>query len=239
MPPDPVNLIEPKIIRLPVPPPAGHPLWHTWRAFYGLLWSEWFAHSRLLLVVLTSWVASVWILPLYLNPACILLFGPLFAIIAGPIYGGHDTSEGCEEFTFALAPTRGERYLARLTVGGGALLLLTAIDLLALGLDLPQILAKLFVDTGLIHPWPAFKSGLLFGLVVVLPFTVFALSFVISALTHSRTLLLSAPLWAALISLTALRLGFWYEELVWEKLNGLVSCPLLALISAEIGRAHV
>ena len=39
-----------------------------------------------------------------------------------------------------------------MAVGGGALLLFTTLDLMALGLDLPQILAKLYVDTGLIRP---------------------------------------------------------------------------------------
>jgi hypothetical protein len=90
------------------------------------------------------------------------------------------------------------------------------------------------VESGLIRPWPVFKSGLLYGLVLVLPLTVFAFSFVISAITHSRAILLSAALWSILISLTALRLCFWYEELVWGNLNGLFSCPVLALLSAAV-----
>ena len=162
------------------------------------------------------------------------MFGAFFAIVAGPVYGGSDTSEGCEEFTFALPPTRSERYLARLVVGGGALLLLTGMDVLALGLDLSQILAKLFVDSGLIRPRPVFKAGLLYGLVLVLPLSVFAVSFVISAVTHSRPILLSASLWAILFSLGVLRLGLWYEELLWETFNGWFSCPLLALLAAGI-----
>jgi len=231
MSPEPVNEMEPKIVSFPVPPQSKVSSGSEWRAFRGLLWCEWYAHSKLLLFFLAAWVASVWVLPLYVSPAWILILGAFFAIVAGPVYGGSDTSEGCEEFTFTLPPTRAERYLARLVVGGGALLLLTCINLMALGLDLSQVLAKLFVDTGLIHPRPIFKSGLLYGLVLVLPWAVFAFSFVISAITHSRAVLVSAPLWAILISLTALRLGFWYEELVWRKLNGLFSCPLLAFMS--------
>ncbi len=232
--PEPVNGTEPKIVPLPVSTQSKALRWSGWRAFYGLLWCEWYAHSKLLLFFLATWVASVWILPLFANPVWVLIFGALFAIVAGPAYGGSDTSGGCEEFTFALPPTRAERYLARLTVGGGALLLLTTMDLLALGLDLPQILAKLYVESGLIRPWPVFKSGLLYGLVLVLPLTVFAFSFVISAITHSRVVLLSAALWSILISLTALRFCFWYEELVWGKLNGLFSCPVLAVLSAAV-----
>jgi hypothetical protein len=228
---DPAREIEGKIVPLETmaaPEPAAG---DKWKAIHGLLWCEWYAHSKLLLFFLAAWLACVWVLPLYANPAWILLFGVLFALVAGPIYGGSDTIDGCEEFTFALPPTRGERYLTRLAVGGGALLLFTALDLLALGLDLPQILAKLYVDTGLIRPRPVFESGLLPGLMVALPFAVFAFSFVLSAVAHSRALVLTAWFWAALLSLVALQLGFWYEELVWDKLNGFFSCPLLALLA--------
>jgi hypothetical protein len=228
---DPAREMEGKIVPLePVVAPETSTR-DKWKAIHGLLWCEWYAHSKLLLFFLAAWLACVWVLPLYANPAWILLFGALFALVAGPIYGGSDTIDGCEEFTFALPPTRGERYLTRLAVGGGALLLFTALDLLALGLDLPQILAKLYVDTGLIRPRPVFESGLLSGLMVALPFAVFAFSFVLSAVAHSRALVLTAWFWAALLSLVALQLGFWYEELVWDKLNGFFSCPLLALLA--------
>jgi hypothetical protein len=188
----------------------------------------------LLLCFLAAWLAAVWLLPLYGNTAWILLFGAVFALVAGPVYGGSDTLEGCEEFAFALPHTRGQRYLARLTIGGGALLLFTSLDLLALGLDLPQILAKLYVDTGLIRPWPVFRSGMLYGLVLTFPLALFAASFVLSILTHSRALVLAAWFWGLLFSLAVLRVGFWYEDFVWENLNGFFSCPLLALVSVAV-----
>ena len=227
----PVPEMERKIVPLEVTITSETPAGNTWKTIHGLLWCEWYAHSKLLLFFLAAWLACVWVLPLYANPAWILLFGALYALLAGPIYGGTDTIDGCEEFTFALPPTRGERYLARLAVGGGSLLFFTALDLLALGLDLPQILAKLYVDAGLIRPRPVFESGLLPGLMVALPFAVFSFSFVLSAIAHSRALVLTAWFWAALLALAALQLGFWYEELVWDRLNGFFSCPLLALLA--------
>ena len=233
MPHQPRSEVKATIVRLEAvvaPGPQAHSWWKVAR---GSLWCEWFAHSKLLLFFLATWLVCVWVLPLYANPAWILSIGALYAVLAGPLYGGSDTIEGCEEFSFALAPTRGERYLARLVVGGGTLLLFTALDLLALGLDLSQVLAKVYVDTGLIRPRPAFKSGLLYGLVLALPFAVFAVSFVISALTHSRTLILTAWFWAVLIGLAMLQVGFWYEDLVWDNLNGYFSCPLLA--AAAVG----
>src|ERR1051325_5659325 len=83
------------------------------RAWRGLLWSEWFAHSQLLLIFLAVWLVAVWTLPLFTHPGWVLILGALYAIMAGPIYGGGDVLEGCEEFTFALPPTRAERYFSR------------------------------------------------------------------------------------------------------------------------------
>lgn len=198
----------------------------------GLLWAEWFAHSRLLLIFLAVWLVGVWVLPLFTHPGWILILGPLYAFMAGPVYGGGDVLNGCEEFSFALPPTRAERYWSRLIIGGGSLLLITGINLLALGLDLPQVLARLYVETGIIRPVPVLKPGLLYGLVVALPVASFSFAFTISALTHSRMLILLAWFWGALGGLALLQIGFWYEDLVWEKLNGYFACPLLLLSAA-------
>jgi hypothetical protein len=201
----------------------------TWR---GLLWCEWFAHSRLLLAFLVFWLAAVWLLPLFAHSGWILFIAVAYALIAGPVYGGGDTIEGCEEFAFSLPATRAERYLVRLAVGGGALLLFTLLDLLALGLDLPQFLARLYLDTGLIKPLPVLKPRLLYGLVLAFPFSVFAFSFALSAASHSRMLIVTAWFWSALSAMTLLHLAFRYEEYVWNELNGFCSAPLLVLLGA-------
>src|SRR6476646_7921927 len=144
---EPANQTDRKVIPLNTASGPVPSAWSWWRAFRGLAWCEWYAHSRLLLFCLAAWLACVWVLPLYASPAWILVFGPCFALIAGPVFGGNDISEGCEEFTLSLPPTRSERYLSRLIVGGGALLLFTAMDLSALGLDLSQVLARLYVSS--------------------------------------------------------------------------------------------
>lgn len=211
-------------------PLGASPVRASGRPFYGLLWCEWFAHSRLLLAFLILWLVSVWCLPLFAHSGWILLVACGFALVAGPVYGGGDTIEGCEEFTFALPATRSERYVARLAVGGGALLTLTVLDLLALGLDLPQFLARLYIDTGLIKPLPVLKPRLLYGLVLAFPFAVFAFSFTLAALSHSRMLILSAWLWSLLCALAVTHLGFRYEQKVWSELNGYCSAPLLMVL---------
>lgn len=200
-----------------------------WR---GLLWAEWFAHSRLLLIFLALWLAGVWALPLFAQPGWILLLGGIYALLAGPAYGGADVLEGCEEFVFSLPPTRAERYWARVIVGAGTFFVLTTINLFALGLDLPYVLARLYIDTGLIQPLPVLKPGLLYGLVVAFPFAIFAFSFALSAATHSRWLVVTAWFWGGLGALIVLQLGFWYEDLAWESLTGFFSFPLLMMAGA-------
>ena len=204
------------------------------RAWKGLLWSEWYARSQVLLIFLAVWLLAVWTLPLFTHPGWILILGGLYALMAGPMYGGGDVLEGCEEFTFALPPTRAERYISRLVVGLGTLLFLCFMNVVALGLDLPQILARLYVQTGLIKPLPEIKPGLLYGLIVALPVTVFAIAFTISSVTHSRILILLSWFWAGVAALAALQIGFWYENLVWDTLNGYFACPLLIAVSTSV-----
>src|SRR5262245_7222807 len=85
----------------PIRFPHAKPLSRAWK---GLLWSEWFAHSQLLLIFLAVWLLAVWTLPLFTHPGWVLLLGPLYAIMAGPIYGGGDILEGWREITFELPP---------------------------------------------------------------------------------------------------------------------------------------
>jgi hypothetical protein len=212
----------------PEAPDSGQMAWR------GMLWAEWFAHSQLLLIFLAVWLVAVWTLPLFANPGWILLLGALYALLAGPLYGGGDVLEGCEEFTFALPPTRWERYWSRFLVGGGSLLVLCGMNVVALGLDLPQVLARLYIETGIIAQVPTYKPGLLYGLVVVLPFTVFVFAFVVASVTHSRLLILLSWFWAALGALALLQIGFWYEDLVWDALNGYFACPLLFVASTVV-----
>jgi hypothetical protein len=202
---------------------------HT-RVWRGLLWYEWFAQSKLFLAFLVVWLACVWILPLYTNPSWILFFGVAYALLAGPAYGGSDIMEGCEEFSFALPPTHSDRYLARLVVGGGTVLLFTIMDALALGLDLPQALTRWYVNTGLVKPMPNLEPRFLYGLVFALPFSIFAFAFVLSALSRSRALVLTAWFWGGLATLVCLRLGLHYESFYWEEWNGYFACPFLIVL---------
>jgi hypothetical protein len=67
----------------------------------------------------------------------------------------------------------------------------------------------------------------LYGLIIALPFAMFAFSFTFSSLTHSRMLVMLSWFWGALAALSLLQIGLWSEEWVWKTMNGYLACPLL------------
>jgi hypothetical protein len=180
-----------------------------------------------MLLFLGAWLAAVWTLPLLGNPGWILAFGLVYAVLAGPAFGGSDVIEGCEEYSLALPPTRSERYAARLIVGGGCLVLFSLLDLLALGFDLSQALTQFYLDMGLLRPKTALRPYLLFGLVVAFPLAVFAFGFALAANARSRGVAMTAWFWGGVATLLLLRLGLLSEFRQWNTWTGYVSVPTL------------
>lgn len=204
--------------------------WAWWRA---LIWGEWFAHSRMLLGFLVGWLAMVWLLPLVAHPLWILGYGLLVAVIVGPSFGGADVIDGCEEFSFSWPVPRKQRFVARLMVGGGTLMAFSVMGVLALEGNLSDVLLRVFVTSGL----PAVQIGqplLLYGLVLVVPFNVFAFGFGLSALARSRSIALMSWLWGVLGALIVLRGTVQLEEMRFDRLNGYFSVPALALVSGLV-----
>lgn len=211
------------------PPSPPHPI-TLWRR---LLWAEWYAHSRLILGFLIFWLLVVWVIPLIAHPLWILTVGPLFAMVAGPAFAGVDILEGCEEGSFSLPSPRHERFLARLAVGGGTLVLLSLMTILALEGNLSDVLLRVFLSSGLPDIQPT-QPMLLYGLVIAAPFAIFAFSFAAAALATSRTLVLTSWVWGILSTLTVLRGGVLLEEFRWQRFNGMISVPLLLVASSAI-----
>jgi hypothetical protein len=209
-------------------------LFHRWTFLYGLLWAEWFAHSRLLLAFLLMWLGTAWIVPLFAHPGWLMLVSFLYALVAGPAYGGGDAVEDCEEFTFSLPPTRSERYMARLAVAGVTLLMFVGLDFLILGMDWQSTLKRFFLDAGLMEPAPELKPGMLYGLVLALPLNIFCVSFVISSVVRRRFILFSSWFWSLVISLGILYGAMVLEEWWWHEVNGLFSFPALVFSSIVI-----
>ena len=226
---------ESPVVTTVVPPTQGTESpwrrgWRLTRPARALLWSEWFVHQRLLLVFAFVWLVAVWLLPLVVNPLWTLAVGAAFALATGPAFGGVDVIHGCEEFAFAGPSTRGRRFLARLVVGAVVVLGFTGLSVIALEGNLSDILLRLVLASGS-APAQVSRPEQLYALVFAVPFTVFALSFSLSAMAPSRTVALTSWLWAALGALALLRGGLQLEEIRSDTLNGRFALPLLLLVS--------
>lgn len=204
--------------------------WSGWQTWRNLLWTEWFAHARLLLCFLVAWIAAVWLLPLVVHPLWILMLGVAYALVAGPAFGGADVGTGCEEFSFSLPAPRGRRFVARLVIGGGGLLLLTAANVFALNANLADILVRVFLDSGLTG-FELRQPELLYGLVFAFPFAMFALGFAVAALATGRTVVFTAWVWGTLGALATLRAAAVAEETLWYRLNGRLIVSSLLLVA--------
>ena len=188
--------------------------------FRGLLWKEWAAHRGLLMGALSVWLTGLWFVPVLGSDAALLVFGLLYALMAGQAFGAEEAVEDSEEFAFALPPTRSQRYLVRLLMGGGSLLAFTVVGWLAVAFGLPQKVWGLVVESGFTAA-PArgvSDPGVLIALTVILPFLVFAVTFLLATLARSRSGA-SRVWWQSLVVLVAI----------------VAAVPLWALIAALVG----
>ncbi len=144
------------------------------RVFRGLLWRHWLAGRWVIMSALTALLIGGWALMLFHHPGWIIGAGSIFAMIAGVIFGGVDAADGSEEFAFALPPTRSQRYLSGIFIGGGSVLAFCLIGTLSIALDLPQYAWSLVIDSGFTTPFGPWPEKYLYFLAVVIPLLVFA-----------------------------------------------------------------
>ncbi|MBL9174520.1 MAG: hypothetical protein JNL10_13370 [Verrucomicrobiales bacterium] len=203
----------------------------VWRFWTGLLWGEWFAHSRLILGVVLVWLVAVWFLPIVAHPSWILALGGVFGVVGGPVFGGTDVMGGCEEYSFSQPATRRQRFDARLVVALGCLLAVTFMNIVALQNNLTDLVLSFFVSTG-IAVVELRRPEFLYGVVLVLPLAALAVGFSVASLATTRAVAYTAWVWGALGALTGLRAGLSLEDSLWERLNGRITIPLLLAIAA-------
>lgn len=201
-----------------------------WRFWVGLIWGEWFAHSRLILGFLLLWLMAMWLLPWVAHPLWILVLGGVVAVIGGPVFGGSDVMGGCEEFSFSQPATRRQRFDARLLFALGCLLVFTLLNVFALYHNLADLILSFFVSTGLAvvelrHP------ELLYGVIIAMPLAALAVGFTVASLATTRAVAYTAWVWGALGSLTGLRAGLSLEDYFWDRLNGRITIPLLLMLA--------
>jgi len=156
------------------------------RVIRGLLYQEWLARGRLIMVCMAIWVIGVWVLPTFTHPAWYMAWGLLVLATVGNQLARADVFEGTEEFAFALPATRLTRYLVRFGLGLGLLLIPTCVGLLATRFNVPQALWGLVVESGFTEPGSA--AGVeWYARALIYPTAAFALLFGLTALCQSRT----------------------------------------------------
>ncbi len=200
----------------------------------GLLWREWLTHGNLVKQCLTAWLLFGWVLLIFSSPGWILAFGVIYALFAGRAFGGSEVAEGLEEFSFSLPPRRAQRYLVRLALGGGSLLFFITFGLLAIALDLPQILWGIFVESGFTESFPPCGENIKYVAAFAWPVAVFAFSFAFAAVARSRSTASSAWLFGALSAGAIYTAGYIIESALRVNVKGPITNFLLLIGSAAI-----
>jgi len=198
--------------------------------FRGLLWRHWLAGRWVIMGGLIVLLTGGWVLMLFHHPGWIIATGSIFAAISGMVFGGADAADGSEEFAFALPPTRSQRYISGIVLGGGAVLAYCLIGTLSIVLDLPQFLWSLVVDSGFTTPFGPWTETYLYFLSIVIPLLVFACTHVCASLSQTRGAVWLSWLPAAGITGLVVWLGCMTEDEVWGRINGYICVPsMLAL----------
>lgn len=215
----------------PLPGQAGSDREGRARLWTGLLWGEWLAHARMMLIFLALWLLAMWVLPRFTHPLWALVFGGFFGVIAGPVLGGSDVMGGCEEYAFSQPITRRQRFDSRLLFATGWLGLFTVLNLLVLYPNLADLILSFFVSTG-VATVDVRRPELLYGTVFAMPLAALAIGFTVASLATTRAVAYTAWVWASLGSLTGLRAGLSLEDFLWDRLNGRITIPLLLFTAA-------
>jgi len=196
------------------------------RVIRGLFWKEWLLHQGELRWIFAAWLFGVWVFPLQ-PPYFLLPFGILSALMMASGFGGSEASEGSEEFSFSLPPTRSQRYLVRLALGGGSLAFLLIAGTLAGLYDFPQNVWGLFFESGFTVPFNQTEHRFVYALALLAPLAIFSEAF--AAGSSSRSPEGMGFLWLRGLFVPGLILGgsFMVEGAIWKELTGWVSNPVL------------
>ena len=207
---------------------------HRKNILKGVLWKEWLTHGNMIIDFFGVWLVGVWVLLIFSNPGWVLAFGVIYGLTVGSALGGSEVKEGSEEFSFALPPTRSERYLVRAALGGGSLLFFTIFGLLAVWFDLPQAFWGLFVESGFTEPFRVVHILPRWSLAVLYSIVAFSLSFAFSGMGNSYKSASSAWSLAALLILVTLGLGIWLSITLFKYSIAFIFLPEILSLGLTI-----
>lgn len=158
------------------------PAWSPWPTLWR---QEWRLHGRHLEGWAAIWLTLLFAMPVGLHPGLVAALGVLHAAIIATAMAGADVDLGIEAFTFALPPTRRQRWLARLALAGGSVLTAVALGMATVAWGWSQALWSLVVDSGLTTPDPVHAPAwYLVG--AACPLAIFSVTFTLASLAPSR-----------------------------------------------------
>jgi hypothetical protein len=204
----------------------------------GLIWRQWVAYGNVLLGVLSAYLVLGWVLPVFHHPGWILGGGAILALFLGVVLGGGDAAEGAEEFSFALPPMRGERYLTRLAFGGAILAAFLFVGLLSIALDLPQLVWGVFADSGFTEPFGKAEPRYIYALAVVCPVAAYVFTYAFAANAKARGLVSLSWLLGGSFTAAMTYGGFYFERLLYGHQNAFIATPLVLATAVLIGWSH-
>ncbi|MFH1739520.1 MAG: hypothetical protein ABIH23_10980 [bacterium] len=207
---------------------------HRKSVLKGILWKEWLTHGNMIISFFAVWLVGVWVLLLFSNSLWICVFGVIYGLTVGSALGGSEVKEGSEEFSFSLPPTRSERYLVRLALGSGSLLLFVVFGLAAVAFDLPQAIWGLFVQSGFTEPFTIVPIFGRYTLALLYPLAAFSLSFAFSGMGNSYKSASSAWSLAALLLLTVPGLGMWLSVVLFKYTMFFFYIPELLILGLTV-----
>ena len=170
------------------------------------------------------------LLMLFNHPGIVLVVWSIIALVLGLSYGGLHVLNGTEEFILSLPLLRRRWYWQNLTFGAAAIFLSTLISVVLIGLDLPQKVWGLFVESGFTEPFGPWSYKFLYPLAVAMPLALFVGTFACASLSRTSYEALLSGLPALVVAGLLILSGFLLEWYFWHGLNGYISVPLGACI---------
>ena len=117
-------------------------------AIKGIMLQEELDYGHYIKFFISLWWIGIFVLQIFDSPQWLIYFGLCYGVVIAVKSGGNDISDGVEEFSFSLAPTRTQRFKAKFIYGFRPLVILTILGALSIFLNIPKKLWSIFVETG-------------------------------------------------------------------------------------------
>ncbi len=196
----------------------------------GLIMRELLFHGDFLSWSVAVWFILLWSICLFTHHGFVLAFGILYGGIAGMRLGGYEMLEGSAEFSFALPPTRKQRFAVSFLWGLATVGALTSLGLVAVEWSLPTRVWGLIASSGLTEPYAPCQSAILKWYALLLPAAVFCTTYAFAAMARSRVLAAASLLIGIALPGILVMVGHLLASYLWEEQSARIAIPLVVVV---------